>query len=224
MYFAVVYLMYQFRRMPLSALLVTCSCFKYDSKEYNMGKRAVIILVQGFEEIEAIAPIDLLRRAGIEVSVEGLDSMKVKGSHDIQITASSVFAVPPSLPDAFILPGGPGHKNLLDSMTVIEFVQKMFINGKLCAAICAAPSVLGKAGILKGKKATCFPGYEDKLNGGLFVKQPVVIDGTIITSRGAGTAVLFSLEIIRYLTDIRTAEKVASAIVYPYDASSCGGS
>jgi 4-methyl-5(b-hydroxyethyl)-thiazole monophosphate biosynthesis len=183
-----------------------------------MGKRAVIILAQGFEEIEAITPIDLLRRAGIEVSVEGLDSINVKGSHDIQVFASSIFTLPPSLPDAFILPGGPGHENLLQSNAVMEFTEKMFLSGKICAAICAAPSVLGKAGILKGKKTTCFPGYEDKLNGGIFVKQPVVIDGTIITSRGAGTAVQFSLEIIRHLTDSRTAEKVASAIVY-HDAA-----
>jgi 4-methyl-5(b-hydroxyethyl)-thiazole monophosphate biosynthesis len=189
-----------------------------------MGKTALIIFAQGFEEIEAITPIDLLRRAGIEVSVEGLDSVEVKGSHDIQITADAVFTLPSYLPDAVILPGGPGHKNLLDSKTVIEFAQKMFMNGKLCATICAAPSVLGKAGILKGKKVTCFPGFEDKLEGGIFVKQPVVIDGTIITSRGAGTAVPFSLEIIRYLTDTRTVEKVASAIVYPYGVPSCGGS
>jgi protein deglycase len=179
-----------------------------------MGKRAVIILAQGFEEIEAITPIDLLRRAGIEVSVEGLDSIKVKGSHDIQIIADAIFTLPSSLPDAVILPGGPGHKNLLHSNAVIECARKMFAGGKICAAICAAPSVLGKAGILKGKKTTCFPGFEDKLEGGVFVKQPVVIDGTIITSRGAGTAVPFSLEIIRLLSDNRTTEKVASAIVY----------
>jgi protein deglycase len=177
-------------------------------------KTAIIILAEGFEEIEAITPIDLLRRANIRVTVMGLNAIDVKGSHNILVKADELFAFCGPLPDALILPGGPGHKNLFNSPAVIEFVQKMFSNKKLCAAICAAPSIFGKAGILSGKKATCFPGYEDELNGAIFVNKPVVTDGNVITSRGAGTAVPFSLGIIGYLTDEQTAGKVASAIVY----------
>jgi protein deglycase len=184
-----------------------------------MKKTVFILLADGFEEIEAITPIDLLRRAEIDVRITGLNTEVVKGSHAIAVKTDGIFSVPAFLPDAIILPGGPGHIHLLNSDIVIDFIKKMFSNQKLCSAICAAPIVLAKAGILKGKTATCFPGYEDKLNGGAFANQTVVTDGTVITSRGAGTAVPFSLEIIRYLTDTRTAEKVARAIVYRYGAS-----
>jgi 4-methyl-5(b-hydroxyethyl)-thiazole monophosphate biosynthesis len=178
------------------------------------NKNAYIFLAPGFEEIEAVTPIDLLRRAGIDVRVIGLLAKEVKGSHGILVLADEVLAFPTSLPDAVILPGGPGHTHLLDSDIVLEFVKKMFFARKLCAAICAAPSVFGKAGILTGKNATCFPGYEDKLDGALFINQPVVVDGNVITSRGAGTAVPFSLEIIRLLVDEHAADAVASAIVF----------
>jgi 4-methyl-5(b-hydroxyethyl)-thiazole monophosphate biosynthesis len=179
-----------------------------------MNKKANIFLAPDFEEVEAITPIDLLRRAGIDVRVIGLLAMEVKGSHGIRVLADEVLAFSTSLPDAVILPGGPGHKHLLDSDIVLEFVKKMFLASKLCAAICAAPSVFGKAGILRGKNATSFPGYEDKLDGASFINQPVVVDGNVITSRGAGTAVPFSLEIIRYLVDEHAAATVASAIVF----------
>jgi len=179
-----------------------------------MNKTAWTILADGFEEVEAITPIDLLRRAGIEVTVLGLSGREIKGSHSIIVKTDASFSLQGPLPDAVILPGGPGHKNLLNSAAVIEFVQKMFQEKRLCAAICAAPSVFGKAGILMGKKATCFPGYEDKLANATFVDVPVVTDGTVITSRGAGTAVPFSLEIIGYLMGSHAAESVASTIIY----------
>jgi 4-methyl-5(b-hydroxyethyl)-thiazole monophosphate biosynthesis len=177
-------------------------------------KSAAIIMADGYEEVEAVTPIDLLRRAGIDVTLYGLTSLKVRGSHDIIIKTDKVLPSNPALADAVILPGGPGHKNLLNSAAVIEFVQKSFKAGCLCAAICAAPVVLGKAGILAGKRVTCFPGCEDNLAGGLFVDQPVVVDGNIITSRGAGTAVPFAVEIISCLVDRFTAGKIASAIIY----------
>lgn len=179
-----------------------------------MKKSAAIILADGFEEVEAVTPVDLLRRAGINVTLYGLNSREVRGSHDIVIKADMVFSSNLAPAHAVILPGGPGHKNLLNSPVVLEFIQKSFKAGSLCAAICAAPVVLGKAGILAGKKATCFPGCEDKLAGGIFVDQPVVVDGNIITSRGAGTAVPFAVEIISYLIDRNTADKIASAIIY----------
>lgn len=179
-----------------------------------MKKTVCIVLADGFEEVEAITPIDLLRRADIDVWIAGLNADEIIGSHDIKIRTDGVFSIPPSFPDAVVLPGGPGHQNLLNSSIVLEFVKKMFAAHKLCAAICAAPSVFGKTGILSGKKATCFPGYEDKLSGAFFVNQPVVVDDNVITSRGAGTAVPFSLEIIGFLIGRHAAESVASAIVY----------
>lgn len=179
-----------------------------------MNKNAAIILADGFEEVEAVTPVDLLRRAGINVTIFGLSSREVRGSHDIVIKTDRIFSSNQILTDAVILPGGPGHKNLLNSPVVLEYIQKSFSAGSLCAAICAAPVVFGKAGILAGKKVTCFPGCEDKLAGGIFVDQPVVVDGNIITSRGAGTAVPFAVEIISYLLDRSTASKITSAIIY----------
>src|SRR5271157_994169 len=164
-----------------------------------MNKRAIIILADGFEEVEAITPVDLLRRAGIAVTMLGLMSMEVKGSHNIVIKADSLLNDFNGQYDALILPGGPGHKNLLESHKVLHLVNASFQQRLLCAAICAAPSIFGKAGILKNKKATCFPGYEDKLGEAIFVREKVVRDENIITSRGAGTAVEFGLEIINYL-------------------------
>jgi 4-methyl-5(b-hydroxyethyl)-thiazole monophosphate biosynthesis len=180
----------------------------------NNSKTALVILAEGFEEIEAVTPIDLLRRAGIDVSVQGLASREVRGSHNILITADGLFSPEMELPDAFLLPGGPGHKNLLASDAVIGFTKKMFSAGRLCAAICAAPVVFGKAGILDGKKATCFPGFEKGLGRATFVDAHTVIDGTVITSRGAGTAVAFSLEIISRLLDNAAADKIAASIIY----------
>jgi 4-methyl-5(b-hydroxyethyl)-thiazole monophosphate biosynthesis len=170
------------------------------------------MLADGFEEIEAIAPIDLLRRAGIVVTILGLTSLEIKGSHDIAVKAEMLLNDFNGKYDALILPGGPGHKNLLESYKVLHLVNSAFQQKLLCAAICAAPSVFGKAGILSGKKATCFPGYEDKLGEAIFVKEKVVRDGNIITSRGAGTAVEFGLEIIDYLIGKAEAEKVSRAI------------
>ncbi len=174
----------------------------------------MIILADGFEEMEAVTPLDLLRRAHIDVTLLGLSSLEVTGSHQIIVRTEKVFSSIPALPDGLVLPGGPGHKNLLGSALVIELVKKMFGAGKLCAAICAAPLVFAKAGILANKKATCFPGDEDKLEGALFVEQPVVVDGNIITSRGAGTAVPFALEIISCLAGQASAATIARSIVY----------
>jgi protein deglycase len=179
-----------------------------------MDTKALIVLAEGFEEVEAITPIDLLRRAEIKVEVAGLAALEVRGSHGIVMRADTVFSRVSLLPDALVLPGGPGHKALLNSSLVIELVKQMFSAGKLCAAICAAPTVFGRADILANRRATCFPGDEGGLGGAVFVADPVVVDGNLITSRGAGTAVPFSLEIITYLAGKEKADTVATAIVY----------
>jgi protein deglycase len=179
-----------------------------------MNKNAIVILAEGFEEIEAVTPIDLMRRAGITVSVTGLGAIEVKGSHAITVKTDSVFSIPFELPDAMILPGGPGHENLLRSNAVLDFVKKMFAADKLCAAICAAPTVLGKSGILGNMQFTCFPGHEQKIPEGIFTDLPVVVDRNVITGKSAGTAVPFSLQIIAYLLGTAAADKTARSIIY----------
>jgi protein deglycase len=179
-----------------------------------MEKHAIFILADGFEELEAIAPIDLLRRAGIKVTMLGLNSLTVRGSHDIEVKADRIFNDFKEPFDAVVLPGGPGHQHLLESNKVIKLVKSAFERGILCAAICAAPLVLAKAGILSGKNATCFPGEEENLGGAKFIEQKTVVDGTIITSRGAGTAVDFGLEIVAFLAGREKADRVAEKIVY----------
>ena len=172
------------------------------------------ILADGFEEIEAVIPIDILRRAGISVVVAGLNEMTVRGSHGLSVQTDFCLDDFRGNVDGIVLPGGPGHKRLLESVPVITRVQDLFRKGLLCAAICAGPTVLGKAGILQGKNATCFPGHESQLTGATFVEAQVVVDGNVITSRGAGTAFPFALALTRYLTDSATAEMVASKILY----------
>ena len=179
-----------------------------------MASPIITILAEGFEETEAVTPIDLLRRAGIEVLVLGLNAATVHGSHNIPIVADGLLDEFHGDPAGIVLPGGPGHKNLLGSKVVLSLVRTIFGRGLLCAAICAAPSVFGKAGILKGKRATCFPDVESELAGATIVREPVVIDGTVITSRGAGTAVPFALAIIEYLKGADAADGIASTIIY----------
>ena len=179
-----------------------------------MSKHAVIILADGFEELEAIAPIDLLRRAGIQVTVLGLHSLDVRGSHDILIKAAMPLDDFSGPFDALILPGGPGHKHLLESNKVLEMVRSANSKNILCAAICASPIVLAKAGILANKKATCFPGFEDQLGGAVFVDKKAVVDGNVITSRGAGTAIEFALEIVAYLAGKAALDSVTEKIVF----------
>lgn len=175
---------------------------------------AITILANGFEEIEAVSFIDLLRRAKIKVTILGLDSKEVCGSHDITIHSDELLENFTGSADAVILPGGPGTSGLIESDRVIRTVIDYFNKGLLCAAICAAPTVLGKAGILKTKKATCFPGFESKLDCALFSESEVVRDGNVITSRGAGTAIPFGLELINYLCGPETSGKIGSAIIY----------
>jgi len=175
---------------------------------------AITILADGFEEIEAVSFIDLLRRAKVEVTILALDSKVVRGSHDIKVNSDELLENFTGSADAVILPGGPGTSRLMESDRVIRTVIEFFNKGLLCAAICAAPTVLGKAGILKNKKATCFPGFESKLNCASFSESHVVRDGNVITSRGAGTAIPFGLELISYLCGSDVSAKIGSSIIY----------
>ena len=180
-------------------------------------KKAFVFLAEGFEEVEALTVVDLLRRAQIEVTTISLSgSLKVTGAHLISVTADVLCSKGSySSGDALILPGGmPGTKNILENRNAVELINYYNENNKTVAAICAAPSVLGQLGILKGKKAVCYPGFEDKLIGAEALKEEVVVDGNIITSRGMGTAIAFGLKIIEHLENKELAEKIASSIVY----------
>lgn len=186
-----------------------------------MPKRAIVFLAEGFEEVEAVTPIDFLRRAGIEVITVavGKDGKNGKeravvGSHGVPVVADSTAGDIAGLSyDAVVLPGGmPGSKNLAASGEVDAVVREAAAKGKLIAAICAAPAVvLAPTGVLAGKKFTCFPGMEHEVSGAVWQEKPVVVDGNLITSRGAGTAALFALAVIEYLLGREAADKIGKA-------------
>lgn len=175
-----------------------------------------IFLANGFEETEAIAPVDMLRRAGAELKTVavGTDGHTVTGSHGIPVTAD-VLASDQDFSDAemVILPGGlPGAHNLFASEYVRAAIETAHRNGGYLAAICAAPYILGELGYLKGKKATCYPGFEDRLIGAEKSSSPVVTDGKIITAEAAGAAVRFGLALVSALYGKEEADRIASAV------------
>jgi len=174
-----------------------------------------LFLADGFEEIEALTPVDVLRRAGKQVTVVGVGSKTITGSHKISINCDEEASVLSAGGDieAVILPGGmPGTLNLEKSEKVNEFIDYAYKNNKLLCAICAAPSILGHKKMLDGKNAVCFPGFEKDLYGAEVKTDPVVWDGSIITSRGMGTALLFSLKITEALCGKETADKIKQSV------------
>ena len=174
-------------------------------------------MADGCEEIEGLTVVDLLRRAGIAIDMVSIKAdTKVRGSHAIVFEADTTAEKADwSSYTGVILPGGmPGTNYLKDSAAVRETVQAYCKAGKLTAAICAAPTVLGACGILKGKSATCYPGLEDQLTGARVSKDPVVVDGNVITSRGMGTAIPFGLAIIAYFQGRDSAKAMAEKIVF----------
>ena len=179
--------------------------------------KTAIFLADGFEEIEALTVVDLLRRANIEIStVSIMGRKKVTGSHNITVEADALLEETDfdSL-DMLILPGGmPGTTNLADCKALTDKIKEFDEKDKMLCAICAAPTVFGKLGILKGKKACCFPGREDDLLGADVQTSSVTKDGHFITSRGMGTAIDFGLAIIEHYQGSDAATSMASKIVY----------
>ena len=178
-----------------------------------------VFLAEGFEEIEALTPVDMLRRAGIEVqTVSVMENRKVTGSHRITVEADLTLAEADfETAQVLVLPGGlPGTANLGScEKLVAELKRYAAAADRKVAAICAAPSVLGQNGILEGKRAVCYPGWEDKLTGAqVQAGAKAVIDGNVITSRGMGTAIDFSLALIQELKDKETADKLVAAVQY----------
>jgi len=176
--------------------------------------KALIILADGFEEIEAVAPIDLLKRAGIEVVIAGLGKKEVSGSHGVKIIADEIFDKSNDNFDAVILPGGPGHLNLMNDDGVLEVVKKFYESKKLCCAVCAAPKVFDKAGILANKNYTCFPSSQKEIKSGNYFDEAFMTDENVITSKAAGTAIDFALAVIKELLDEETALSVIDKIYY----------
>ena len=178
--------------------------------------KAVIFFAPGSEECEGLIAVDLLRRAGVEVQICAVsDQTTVTCSHGARIVCDALAEDADPDADAVILPGGiPGTPNLAASETVCRTVRAYYDAGKLVAAICAAPTVLGGLGLLQGRRATCYPGCEGELGGADYVDAEVIRDGNVITGCSLGAAIPFALEIIAYLEGPDIAAKKKASIVY----------
>lgn len=178
---------------------------------------AYVFFANGFEEVEALTVVDLLRRAEIKVNMVSITKdLNVTGAHNITITTDSLFEENDfAQADILILPGGmPGTTNLLEHKGLKELLIKSNDNKINLAAICAAPSVFGELGILNKKNAIAYPGFEGKLLGANIIDEPIVVDDNIITSKGLGTAIEFSLKIIEILVGYDISKEIEVGIQY----------
>ena len=175
-----------------------------------------VILADDFEEIEAIEPIDILRRGGVNVKILSvMDTLEVKGAHGILIKADmSISEADPRDMDMLMLPGGAGHTLLDSSNEVHSLINYALTNNKYIAAICASPSILGKKHLLTGKKATCYPGFEEFCYGAEMIGAKAVKDGMIITGRGPGAASDFGFLALSVLKDDATVSNLKEAMQY----------
>lgn len=179
--------------------------------------KVYVFLADGFEEIEGLTVVDLLRRAEISVTTVSIMGRKeVLGSHGIPVLADALFkTVTPEKEDLLVLPGGlRGTQNLEAHEGLKKCLKKAHENESLLAAICAAPTIFGKMGFLKGRKAVCYPGMEEGLEGAEALSQQVVTDGHLTTSRGLGTSIPFALRLIAILKGQEQADAIAESIVY----------
>lgn len=174
-----------------------------------------MFLAEGFEEIEALCPLDLLRRAGVEVKTLGIGSKTVCGAHGISVIADITDTEMQGFnAEMIILPGGmPGTLNLDASATVHKAIDAATQSGSYIAAICAAPSILGTLGLLRGKEAICYPGFEEKLLGAKISENRVVVDGKIITAAGMGVALEFGLLLVELLCGKEKAEALRKGVI-----------
>lgn len=175
----------------------------------------VVLLANGFEEIEALTPIDVLRRAGLEVLSCGLNGKRIKGSHGIFVEADLLpEEVKLDEVTMAIFPGGmPGATNIDSHPFTDKAIDAVTKNGGRLAAICAAPLVLGRRGLLDGKRATCYPGFEGELTGAVVTGEGVVTDGSITTAKGMGVALEFAKELVRVTVGKEKAEEISLAIM-----------
>ena len=174
-----------------------------------------ILLADGFEEIEALTPLDVLRRAGLDVKAVSIGSKIAVGSHGIPVVCDmEADEVDPSSLSLVIFPGGmPGSLNLDASPYTDKLIDAVLKNGGRLAAICAAPLVLGRRGLLEGKEAICYPGFEGELSGAIISEKSVVTDGNITTAKGMGVALPFALELVRIICGEDKANEISKSVM-----------
>lgn len=178
--------------------------------------KVTTFLTEGFETVEALAVVDILRRAGITVETVSITGKySVTSAQSITVEADALFEEAHfEDSDVLFIPGGPGHKSYLEHAELLELIKKHCMAGKRIAAICAAPSILGKLGLLEGKKAVCFPGFEESLKGADVLSDRVVTDGNITTSKGMGTSLDLGLELVRLLKGQEMAKSLSCSTQY----------
>ena len=174
-------------------------------------KKAIVFLANGFEEMEALGTVDILRRGGIEVTTVSITTDPVViGAHNVPVTADTIL----NDADALILPGGmPGASNLNNSEALKEALLQQYREGRIVAAICAAPMVLGGLGLLKGRNATCYPGFEPKLIGANVTGEAVEVSDNVITGKGPGLVMNFGLALVAAIKNDAVAEEVAAGLL-----------
>ena len=174
-----------------------------------------MFIATGFEEIEALCPLDLMRRAGLEVTTVGIGSQSITGAHGITVMTDVTdkdFVC--KAPDMIFLPGGmPGTINLAASKTVTDAIKTAIVRDAYIAAICAAPSILGDMGLLRGKRAVCYPGFEDRLTGAIIPDAKVVLDGKLLTAKGMGAALEMGLKIVEIFKGADAAKELCHAVI-----------
>lgn len=179
-------------------------------------KTILVFLATGFEEIEALTPVDVLRRAGLDVqTVSVMNEQTVAGAHGVPVLADKMFAeINPEDAEMILLPGGlPGATNLDEHAGLSELIMKFAEAGKPLAAICAAPLVLGNRGLLQGKKATCYPGFETYLTGAEYTANLVEVDGNVITGKGPGAAMEFAFAIVEKYCGIAKVQELKQGMM-----------
>jgi 4-methyl-5(b-hydroxyethyl)-thiazole monophosphate biosynthesis len=175
---------------------------------------ALLLLADGFEEIEAVTIIDVLRRGEVKVTTASLGGKQVRGAHDIVVESDALLdAVQVESFDALVLPGGPAAKTLREDARALDAIKRAAASGKLVAAVCAAPTALEAAGVLKGKRATAYPGSQ--LPSATFVEESVVEDGNVVTSRGPGTTMAFALKLVERLSGAAIAKTTSERLLAP---------
>lgn len=178
-------------------------------------KKAVVFIAEGFEEIEALTVVDVLRRGGVEVTMVSVtEDPFVEGAHGIEVMTNAINEYTVDDEDMIVLPGGlPGAHNLRKSPLVCDAIAKFNDARKFIGAICAAPYILGELGVLANRKATCYPGFEKHLKGAEYTARPVEVDGNIITGNGPSAATKFSLALLAALAGESVAADVAKGML-----------
>lgn len=177
--------------------------------------KVAVYFATGFEEVEALSVVDVLRRGGVEVVMTGIDSKTVVGSHKISINMdATINEIDHDKIDMMILPGGmPGTTNLAKNETLVKNLKSFKEQGKWLAAICAAPSVFGQLGLLEGEKATCYPGFEDQLLGCVHTEDRVVVSGCMITAVGPGASLQFGYKILEIIKGKELSDKIKEGML-----------